>query len=59
MDVLRASKARHVVFVGNNVHASETTALLPEKNVMFAFTSAAGHREGDRVVSADLRKITI
>lgn len=59
MDVLRASKAKHVVFVGNNVRASETAALLPEKNVMFAFTSAAGHREGDRVVSVDLRKITI
>lgn len=59
METLRASAAKDVVFVGNNVRASETAALLPEKNVMFAFTNAAGHRESDRVVSADLHKITI
>lgn len=29
------------------------------KNVMFAFTNAAGHRESDRISSADLKKITI
>ncbi len=30
-----------------------------EKNVMFAFASSAGHRETDRVVSVDLKKMTI
>ena len=45
--------------MGNNVRADELAALLPEKNVMFAFTSAAGHREADRVVSVDLKKITV
>lgn len=59
VETLRASRAKHIVFVGNNVRASELAARLPEKNVLFAFTSAAGHRESDRVVSADLRKITI
>ena len=59
LDALRANPAKNIIFVGNNVHAAETAALLPEKHVMFAFTSAAGHREHDRVVSADLRKITI
>lgn len=59
MDALRMSRAKTVVFVGNNVRAAETAALLPEKNVLFAFTNAAGHRERDRVVSTDLRKITI
>ena len=31
----------------------------PEKNVLFAFALSAGHREVDRVVSIDLKKITI
>ena len=59
MDILRASRAKTVIFVGNNVRAPETAALLPEKNVLFAFTSAAGHRESDYVVSVDLCKITV
>ena len=59
MDTLRASKAKNIIFVGNNVRARATAALLPEKNVMFAFVSSAGHRESDRVVSVDLKKITI
>ena len=33
--------------------------MLPEKNVLFAFALSAGHREADRVVSIDLKKITI
>ena len=57
--VLRANKTENIVFVGNNVRASETATALSEKNVMFAFTNAAGHREQNRVVSADLHKITI
>lgn len=59
LDTLTASAAKNIVFMGNNVRAVETAARLPEKNVMFAFTSAAGHREPARVASVDLRKITI
>lgn len=59
MDVLQASKAKSIIFIGNNVRAEEIAGLLPGKTVMFAFTSAAGHRESDRVVSVDLQKITI
>ena len=59
VEALRANKAKDIVFVGNNARAAETAALLPEKNVLFAFTSAAGHRESDHVASIDLRKITI
>lgn len=59
MAALQANQTKNIVFAGNNVRASETAALLPEKNVLFAFTSAAGHRERDRVVSVDLKKITI
>ena len=59
IDTLRANGTKNIVFVGNNVRAAETAALLPDKNVMFAFTNAAGHRESDRVVSADMHKITI
>lgn len=59
IDTLRASRAKTIIFVGNNVHAPETVALLPDKNVLFAFTSAAGHRECNYVDSVDLRKITV
>ena len=59
LDTLRASRAKNIVFVGNNVRTAEIAALLPEKNVLFAFSLSAGHREADRVVSMDLRKITI
>ena len=59
LETLRASQAKHIVFVGNNVRAEAVAEALPEKNVMFAFASSAGHRERDRVVSVDLKKITI
>ena len=41
------------------MRAAETAALLPDKNVLFAFSLSAGHRESSRVVSIDLKKITI
>ena len=59
LPALRANGTKNIVFVGNNVRASDTAALLPEKNVLFAFALSAGHRERDRVASIDLRKITI
>ena len=58
-DMLRKNATKNIVFVGNNVRAEALAAELPEKNVMFAFTSAAGHRESDRVVSIDLKKVTV
>ena len=59
LDALRANGTKNIVFVGNNVRARALAASLPEKNVMFAFASSAGHREPDRVASIDLKKITI
>lgn len=59
LDTLRASRAKNIIFVGNNVRAAALAAQLPEKNVLFAFASSAGHREHDRVASVDLKKITI
>lgn len=59
LDTLRANRTKNIVFVGNNVRASAIAASLPEKNVLFAFASSAGHRDSDRVVSVDLKKITI
>lgn len=58
-DIMRVSRTKNIVFVGNNVRARALAASLPEKNVMFAFALSAGHRESDRVTSIDLRKITI
>ncbi|MGN0773511.1 MAG: ketopantoate reductase family protein, partial [Candidatus Ventricola sp.] len=59
LDSLRANGSKTVVFVGNNVRARRTTGLLPQKNVLFAFALSAGHREADRIVGIDLKKITI
>lgn len=59
MDSLLKNKTKNIVFVGNNVRAKEIAESMPEKNVMFAFASSAGHRESDYVASIDLKKITI
>ena len=59
LDTLRANQTKNIVFVGNNVRPRALAASLPEKNVLFAFALSAGHREPDRVVSIDLKKITI
>ena len=59
IEILRACRAKNIVFVGNNVRAREIASLLPEKNVLFAFALSAGHRECDRVASIDMKKITI
>lgn len=59
MEFLRTNGTKNLVFVGNNVRAAHYAALLPEKNVLFAFASSAGHREPERVASIDLKKITI
>ena len=59
LDVLKANKSKNIVFVGNNLRTEELVSKLPEKNVMFAFSLSAGHREEKRVVSVDLKKITI
>ena len=59
LDTLRANGTKNIVFVGHNVRARPLAASLPEKNVLFAFASSAGHRESDRVASIDLKKITI
>ena len=55
--VLRYTQLDSVV--GNNVQTRALAAALPEKNILFAFALSAGHREPDRVVSIDLKKITI
>lgn len=59
LDILRSNKTKNIVFVGNNVHAKDLSETLPEKNVLFAFASSAGHREPNYVDSIDLKKITI
>lgn len=59
LDTLRANGTKNIVFVGNDVRAEALAASLPEKNVLFAFASSAGHRERDHVASVDLKKITI
>lgn len=57
--ILSSNITKNIVFVGNNVHAKDLSEKLPEKNVLFAFASSAGHREPNYVDSIDLKKITI
>ena len=59
LDTLRENQTKNIVFVGNNVRTGAIATSLPGKNVLFAFALSAGHREPDRVVSIDLKKITI
>ena len=59
LDTLRANRTKNIVFVGNNVQTRALAAELPDKNALFAFALSAGQREADRVVSIDLKKITI
>ena len=57
LDTLRTNPTKNIVFVGNDMRASALSASLPEKNVMFAFASSAGHREREYVASVDLKKL--
>lgn len=57
LDTLRMNPTKNIVFVGNDMRASALSASLPEKNVMFAFASSAGHREREYVASVDLKKL--
>ncbi|MGM9661320.1 MAG: ketopantoate reductase family protein, partial [Faecousia sp.] len=59
LDTLRSNSTKNIVFVGNNVRTQYYAGLLPEKNVLFAFALSAGHREADKIVGIDLKKITI
>lgn len=59
IESLRKSCVKNIVFVGNNLRTVEIASLLPEKNVMFAFANSAGRRENNRVISVDMKKITI
>lgn len=59
LPLLLANKAKNIIFVGNNLRTEELVTQFPEKNVLFAFASSAGHRNSDQVVSVDLKKITI
>ena len=57
LDTLRTNPTKNIVFAGNDMRASALSASLPEKNVMFAFASSAGHRERKYVASVDLKKL--
>ncbi len=50
---------KNIIFVENNVRTNDIINLLPNKNTLFAFSLSAGHREQNRVVSIDLKKLTI
>ena len=53
------AKDKQKKWIFGTVGMAAIAAALPGKNVLFAFALSAGHREVDRVVSIDLKKITI
>lgn len=57
--ILSKNESKNIVFIGNNVRPDDFANALPEKNIMFGFAVSAGHREKTRVVSIDMKKITI
>lgn len=57
--ILNENVSKNIVFVGNNLSGDTLMQALPNKNVMFGFYMAAGHREKDRVVSISFHKITM
>lgn len=59
LETIRDNGTKNIVFIGNNMDAEGFASKLYGKNVMFGFVSSAGHRESDRVVSIDMKKITI
>ena len=59
METIKNNVSKNIVFIGNNMNAEKIAKELEEKNVMFGFSSSAGHRETNRVMSVDLKKVTI
>lgn len=59
METIKNNVSKNIVFIGNNMNAEKIAKELEGKNVMFGFSSSAGHRETDRVMSVDLKKVTI
>lgn len=58
-EVLLKNASKNIVLVGNNVRADYYSEKFAGKNLLFGFSLSAGHREKDRIVSIDLKKITI
>lgn len=52
------NKSKNIIFVGNNMDVPKYSNL-PSKNVLFAFFSAAGKRNGGWIESICMNKITI
>ncbi len=59
LPVIKENCSKTVVFVGNNLRTEEISKKLPDKNLLFAFASSAGHREEDHIRSVTLNRITV
>lgn len=57
--ILAENISKNIVLIGNNLFAEEYIKALKNKNVLFGFYMAAGHREKEYVVSISLRKLTV
>lgn len=59
MEMIRNHGTKNIIFIGNNMNPEGYAGMLAGKNVLFGFVSSAGHRERNRVVSIDMKKITV
>jgi len=59
MEVLGNNRSRVLIFNGNNTSTAELAAAFPEKRVLFSFAEVGGNRDGERVNSFNLHKMTI
>lgn len=58
LPILKTNTSKNIVFVGNNMNAEQYEHIL-DKNIFFAFFSAAGKKINNHIESICLKKITI
>lgn len=59
VELLGNNLSNTIIFNGNNSTASEFAAMFPHKRVLFSFAEVGGNRDGERVNSFNLHKMTI
>lgn len=59
VDELKDNGSRVLIFNGNNPTAAKLAGQFPDKNVLFSFAEVGGNRDGDKVNSFNLHKMTI
>lgn len=59
IDVLKENASKVIIFNGNNPTATEFASQFPNKHILFSFAEVGGNRDGEKVNSFSLHKMTI